>query len=371
MLARMPWVMFIFTRAILRLFTFYPGFCKRKTNILSIEGKLVIEAGISGWNSIEFKELFLSASDFFAEYRVEKLIITKSEPYILQVKNFLKSSCVTHYFYDPRTGNQDSFRAIYEAIYFVFLITRYRIVPIVYLTDIALRTHRCQAAIVTALSGVVVSFMLPKHVKAIFPHNRLIGPSLMPLSNFTLDYLRELRGRLLEEGKIKPILCFAGSLYEPRTSFLNGLKNDLSKTNHTVEIYGRQPGGVRIPDAEYWYRISSAQIVITTAEQSYSISGDALSIPQLVYRYIEVLAAGSLLLAPNIPGVARYFQPDVHFVSYENLADAAFKARFYLDRSKDAEVIRYRGHERAAALIRSNVFWLQIENALSVESIIS
>ena len=45
-------------------------------------------------------------------------------------------------------------------------------------------------------------------------------------------------------------------------------------------------------------------------------------IQNLVYRYLEVLASGSLLIAPNVPGVDRYFKPGIHFVSYENNDDA-------------------------------------------------
>ena len=48
------------------------------------------------------------------------------------------------------------------------------------------------------------------------------------------------------------------------------------------------------------------------------IAQKQLILPHLVYRYTEVLASGSLLVAPIVPGVEEYFRPGVDFVSFQS-----------------------------------------------------
>jgi len=334
-----------------------------------VRSGLAIEAGPQGWNSLEFKELLHSASEYLGTTAVEKVVIDKSTPYVPQVESVLRNPLISHYLYDPRTGSQNLWVALIDAVRVAILMERYQVVPIVYLTDLSLRVHRCQAAAVSAVSGVVVNFMLPKRIQPIFPHRRIVGPSLMPFSIRTLDYLELLHSSIPSSDATERVVRFTGTLYEPRTTFLHRLKEELSKTNHRLEILGRELGSARVTDDVYWRRLSSAAIVVTTADQISQPGADWTWIPQLVYRYLEVLTSGSLLLAPLVPGVARYFDPDKDFVSYESLEEAVEKAKYYLDHQSEAEAIRKRGHEKAVALIRMHAFWVQIDTALGNESL--
>ena len=371
LLARLPWLPFLVTKILVKMFCLYPGFYRCARRRLDQKSCLAIEAGIQGWNSIEFKELYRSATEFLGMESVIKVVIDKSEPYVNQVGEVLRNPQLTHYLYDPRTGRQDLWNAFLESVQVAILMVRYRVVPIVYLTDLSFRVWRCQSAAVSAVSGVAVIFMMPSLVQGCFPHRRLVGPSLMPFSIETLEYLENLRRELLISDGIQPVVRFTGSLYEPRTTFLGQLWTELEKTDHQVEIMGREIGTARASDDTYWSRLSSAAIVITTADQMIQPGTDWIWVPNLVYRYLEVLASGSLLLAPSVPGISRYFEPGKHFVGFDSLEDAVLKSRYYLDHPEEAEFIRAAGQERAAQLIRTHAFWIQIDTALGYESLTS
>ena len=368
LLARIPWLPFFAANLLVKTLRLFPGFYLRAVRPIEQTSCLAIEAGPQGWTAIEFKELERSATEYFGASGFTKVIVDKSKPYLPQVEEVLLNSSVSHYFYDPRTGRQNPWSAISESLRIAILLARYRVVPVVYLTDLSVRVWRCQAAAVSAVSGAVITFMMPKRVQSIFPHRRLIGPCLMPFSIETLEYLERTRLDIIATDSIQRLVRFTGSLYEPRTTFLGRFKADLAKTGHHVELLGRELGSARVTDDEYWRRLSSAAIVITTSDQAIQSGTDLTWIPHLVYRYLEVLAAGSLLLASPVPGVSRYFEPGKHFVSYETLDDAVQKANYYLDHPQEAEKIRKAGQEKAALLIRMHSFWVQIDTALGSES---
>lgn len=343
---------------------------KHKRNGSSVcDTVLCIEAGTKGWESIEYKEIYKSAVEYMGKKRVVKLEVISGKDYIRQVNDVIKSGSITHYLYDPRTGSQRFLRGLFQSLQVALLLYRNRITPIVLLTDLSVRMWRCQAATVSSKSGIVVNFISPQKVQPIFPHKRLIGPSLMPLSNETLDYLDNLANCNSRQG-LNHSIRFTGSLYEPRTSFLKQLKISLSKFGYEFEILGRVLGSPRVPDEEYWKRLNSAAIILTTAEQNHTNGTDWTWIPSLVYRYIEVLAAGSLLMAPSVPGVTRYFIPGIHFISFNSEADALEKARYYLNHPEEANKIASAGHAKAIHLIRANAFWLQIDTALGYATIL-
>lgn len=366
--ARLPWLPYISAYFLVKTLRLIPGFYRRPVSTIGQPSCLAIEAGSEGWNAIEFKELERSATEFFGSAGFAKVVVDKSKPYVPQVEEVLRNPLVSHYFYDPRTGRQNLWGALTESIRIAILVARYRVVPVVYLTDLSVRVWRCQAAAVSASSGAVITFMMPKRVQPIFPHRRLIGPCLMPFSIETLERLQRVRLDLVATNAIQNLVRFTGSLYEPRTTFLTQFKAKLAKTSHHAELLGRELGSARVKDDEYWLRLSTAAIVITTSEQAIQRGTDWTWIPHLVYRYLEVLAAGSLLLASPVPGVSRYFEPGKHFVSYDSLDDAVQKASYYLDHPQEAEKIRKAGHEKAANLIRMHSFWVQIDTAIGSES---
>jgi hypothetical protein len=332
---------------------------------------LGIEAGRNGWGSIEFKELYRSAVEYFGEDGVIKISVDRSISYSSQLRKAVSERQFTHYFCDPRTFDDRPLVSILQAIYVALSFTRLGIVPIVYLTDFSLRRHRAIAATVSAVSGVVVAFASPKFIRPIFPHVRIIGPSLMPLSSNLVSYLYALRSRLFADNQTVNRVVFVGSIYEPRKTFLEGFCNSLEIDGFSVLVVGRKSGGPRVSDDDYWSLLCGSQIVISTSEQSNEIlyDMDSQGIPQLVYRYLEAMAAGSLLLANPVHGITRYFRPGIDFVCYRTLEEATSAAKFYLSNPLEAERIRSNGHRRANELISSNMFWALIDSSLGADSI--
>lgn len=367
LLSRAAFVPYIIAKFVL-LFSAIEKFSYRHNRSSDCTTVLCIEAGTKGWESIEYKEIYKSATEYMGEKRVVKFEVTGDKDYIRQLNEVIKSRSITHYLYDPRTGSQRYLRGLFQSLQVACILYRYRITPIVLLTDLSVRMWRCQAATVSSMSGLVVSFMSSQKVQRIFPHKRLIGPSLMPFSNETLNYLVNFYYNNSQKTR-NYCIRFTGSLYEPRTSFLNQLKDFLSRSGHEFEILGRSIGSTRVSDEEYWKRLSSALIIITTADQMHQRGTDWTWIPHLVYRYLEVLASGSLLMAPAVPGISRYFIPGVHFVPFTTVEDATENARYYLDHPVEAEKIARAGHAKAIHLIRSNSFWLQIDTALGHSTI--
>ena len=329
--------------------------------------KLVISAGIRGWESIEFKELYTSACEYLGDEKVFKHSLEDNSKYFSDLKNTLKNINCTHFVYDPRTGNQSTCFGSFEAIKISLLLISKNITPIVLSTDLSIRSWRIKSSLVSVISGIVICFVSSKKIHPIFPHKRLFGPFLMSLSLRTFDNLENLK--LKNENVTDKKAIFIGSLYEPRTTDLNFIKSGLNKKGFDLDIRGRVLGGARKPDSEYWSTMVNADIIFTTADQISNPEIDWSWIQNLVYRYLEVLASGSLLIAPKVPGVDRYFKPGIHFVSYENNDDAIEKISYYLKNSKLRNEIAKNGNKIARSLIESRIFWTLIDSNLSYKSL--
>jgi hypothetical protein len=367
--SKLPFLYYAISVLVVKLLALVPGFYKRERTPTTSKLSLALEAGEDGWESIEIKELHSSACEYFGDEAISCIRINKQASYYEQVYRFVSERCLTHYMYDPRSARTEAENsygvALVDSLLIAIILARFRVTPVVYLTDFGYRKWRCQAAAVSSSSGVVVTLMMPKMIGSIFPHQRLVGPSLMPFSVATLQTLNELKSELVIRGETKNVVRFTGSLYEPRESFLRNFQLGFGER---VEIVGRKAGAVRLSDADYWKLISSANIVITTADQVAERGRDVRHIPHLVYRYLEVLASGSLLIAPIVPGIERYFSPNIHFVAFSNLEEALVKAEYYLENVEKANSIALVGHGKASSLIRSHAFWLQIDAALGTQS---
>lgn len=331
----------------------------------AISSKLCIEAGIRGWDSLEFKELYKSACEFLKINQVIRVQVYSSEPYLLQVKRAIKNHEPTHYFYDSRTGNQKWFLGLWEAFRISLILHSKGIIPIVLLTDLSVRSWRAQSAVVTAVTGIVITFMSPRMIHPIFPHRRLIGPTIMPLSADTMSLLNlTVKNDPAAEKKA----FFIGSLYEPRTSKLKEIKNGLFLRGQSLEILGRVLGAQRVSDFEYWSVMKNAGIVITTADQIDSSGSDWTWISHLVYRYLEVLASGTLLVAPEVAGIHRFFISGEHFISFKTTAEAIDVIDYYLTHDEERQKIAAKGKARAEALITARNFWTSIDVSLGKSS---
>jgi len=333
----------------------------------TVASTICIEAGIRGWDIIEYKELYQSAIEYLGSDSVERLVFAQDCPYLTQLRNFLKNAKPSHYAYSPRTGGQSFYSGMRDAFGALALFTWYRVTPVVFLTDLPIRLWRAQSAVVTAKRGLVVSLMAPRLIKPIFPHARIIGPYLMPLSATTLTSLKNINNNINCKPSLIPI--FTGSLYEPRTSTLNFIQKKLFDKGIQFKIKGRELGSPRVTDEEYWCRMISAPIVLTTADQIPQAGADWPWIPHFVYRYTEVLASGSILFAPEIPGISRYFQAGVHYISFDSIDDAVNKITYYLEHPEEGRVIARQGHTRINELVNAKSFWLCIDVALGANSI--
>jgi len=371
LLPRLCFVPYFVTRIILSVSSVWYWLAGARRRCEAEAGShLCIEAGVRGWESIEFKELYQSACEYLPPENVHRLIVQPDQNYLRQIADFVKSAPITHYLYDPRTDNSDGvlWRALWQSFRVAILLNKHGVVPIVLLTDLAVRSWRTQAAVVSARKGLVVCFMAPRCIGAIFPHRRLLGPSLMP---FSVQTLQMLNGLIEKRPKhITPKALFTGSLYEPRSSKLELIRVGLADLGFIFDIQGRSLGSARVSDREYWSRLCYADIIVTTSDQTLEDCNDWKHIPHLIYRYLEVLASGSLLIAQDVPSVCRYFTPGIHFVAFDSPQKAVEVISHYLVNESERLLIARQGKERADALITARSFWVPIESVLGEDSIL-
>ena len=349
--------------------------CLKKT-ILKIqqpntfsESLLCLEAGEKGWEIIEYKELYQSALEYLGDTRVIRFVVSPDEPYLVQLERFLDQHKITHYGWSPRTGEQHWFKGLIEALKISILLSRKGIVPIAFLTDMLVRRWRAKASMVTASSGVVVTLMSNTDVSLMCPHRRFVGPYIMPFSAKTLRHLAEMRQKVNQQSSAKDAVVL-GALYEPRKSIIEAVQSKLQDEGHDLIISGRTLDGDRSSDDDYWAKMVNSKIILTTS--NVIDGGKGYDWPwkeHFVYRYLEVLASGSLLVAPNLPGIELYFTPGEHFVDFSNEQNAADKIQYYLEHDIEAERISKQGFERAKSLVESRSFWLTLDVFLSKDGI--
>ena len=340
---------------------------RRKEQGDGVSTTLCIEAGVPGWKSIEFKEIYSSACEYLGADRVIKLEIDKNESYLRQVRTAFDQVRPSHYVYDPRTGSPKWHVGLAQAMRISLMCQLRGIVPVALLTDFSDRYFRALSAIVTANRGVVITFLSAKAGSPIFPHRRLVGPCLMPLSKASLASLDTLRDTQPALSSRKA--SFVGALYEPRTAVLRSIEEQLRVRGFTLDIRGRVFGAPRMPDEEYWSILCHSAVVVTTSEQIELPILDWKWIKQLTYRYVEATAAGTLLVAPEVPGVRRYFVPGEHFVSFASPADAAEVIEYYLTNESERARIAEQGRRRAHALVHANSFWVGVDIGLGKDSL--
>ena len=329
---------------------------------------LCIEAGPAGWAIIELIELAASAGEYLGADNVRRVVIASRDVYLDTVKAAMADGRPTHYLYDPRTGSQHGVGALWEAFRVGLMAARYDVVPIGWLTDLPIRRWRLQVAIATAASGVTATLMAAHQVARLFPHSRLSGPVLMPLSQATLEVLEARRNRPVTAGPARAI--FTGSLYEPRTAVLFAIRDGLRERGLDLEILSRELGGPRVPNEVYWERLADADIVVTTADQVFGEGIDETGLPHLIYRYTEALAAGALLIAPVVPAIERFFVPGEHFVPFDDPTHAVEQLAHYLGDAEARKRIARQGYERVQSLIRARSCWAAIDAALATESLV-
>lgn len=332
------------------------------------KSKVLLEAGIRGWESVFFIELRDSLIDYLAEGNVVCSRIDKSKSYLRQAIYGLRHEKPTHYCFDPRTGAQTRLRALLETSILMFCLGFWNVTPIVILTDGSTRLWRYQAFLLTGSSGVIVTFLDSESMGPLFTHKRVIGPIFMPVSLKRLAFLDHQIETMDQEISNLDHIFFLGSLYSQRIAFLNNLESELLSRQSKVKLIVEEKSS-NISIENYWQKIASHMSLITTTlqEQSSYYIMDRLYIGQMVFRISEALAAGKLLFCPNVAGMSRYFEEGIHFVSYTSFSDAADKIIFMSDHPAVAIKIATQGRNRYRKFTEESAFWRSVDQLLAVK----
>ena len=322
--------------------------------------RIAIESGIIGWTHVYFEELLASAKEYFGTQRVVRHTIDRDRPYLAQMKANVRGDEPTHVVWDVRTPGQSWPASVRQAIGASwFLLTR-GITPIVVLTDAFYRRQRWHAAVLTAFSGVVVTFANDRIVAPIFPHSRIIGPLPMPISVHRLEWLiTQYESRVDPE---EPRVQFIGSVYPPRDLFLNEVGDRLAAQGITLHV-NRDKAGTS--NADYWMTLVNADVVVTTTVQGpprpYM---DWIWVQQAVFRYAESTAAHAALVAGPVDGGFDYFQDQVDFCQFRGINEAV-DAVVEMVRSPDRrQQIAESGFATVSRIIREHEFWRRIDQSL-------
>ncbi len=330
------------------------------TSRRALPSRVAIESGRIGWTHVFYEELSASAEEYLDGVPPERLVIDRDQPYRPQFRVFARTTDCTHIVLDLRTGPQTWRAAMQASMEVAWTLIRKGITPIVVLTDASLRRHRLQAAILTAFSGVVVTFMSADLVRPMFPHGRIIGPLPMPVSVHRLERLEQQR----DDGQAgAPRAAFIGSVYPPRAQFLEALSAALRARGVELQVNADKYG---TSNDDYWAVLSSSDVIVTTTLQGMPRPGmDWIWIQQLVFRFSEALCAGAVLVAPEVPGGDRWFSPDEDFVPFTSVDEACERICSLISDSHQRASVREHGHRTAAALSRDHAFWRAIDECLA------
>jgi len=330
---------------------------------------LCIEAGSLGWQSIEFKSLLESSIDYLGKDMVVKHEVIDKKKYFESLKNIIHlNRNITHYFYDWRTYGEENLKGVLMAFRIAIFFGIKGIVPIVLMTDGQSYPQRLIASIVSALSGVVITFYDPSVMKLNgFPHNRIIGPTLFPLSKNRLSFIKQIKSQVKSQLNNNDFASFVGSLgRNAREAFIQSIKEKVELSGKEFRILSRNNKIERLPESEYFNNIISSKIVLTTIcpETTGLFSQIGVNQCHLTYRFMEVLASGSLLMSPLPAGVEKYFAPYKHFVPFDSEEDATSKILYYLNNENKRKKIAKEGEKKAKDIVNSQSYWLMIEAGL-------
>ena len=331
---------------------------------------LAIASGVNGWKLIEYQELFRSATEYLGPKSVYKIAVSEPERFLSEVSQSLVERAATHFFFDPRGGPQGPWRGTWVAIRLGAFLSFKRITPICVLTDFPVRRWRRQVSIVSARKGLVVLIANPSALGRPIAHRRFFGPLPMALSAETVNKLGQGAKRPTEKQPRDEVL-FVGSLYEPRKSFIESVQEGLKENGIDLVIQGRALGEKRSADQTYWRSIQRADIVITTARQVGGLGIDRVASTHMIYRAIEVPAAGSVLAIEQVESMQRYLVPGEEFVEFNSVEDAVAQIQYLLrvNPTRLAEIARS-GRTRVQHLSAAHTYWTIIDAGLGSDSLL-
>lgn len=319
--------------------------------------RLCIESGPVGFTLLDVKEVEQSAREFFGPDHVLRNLVENRTRYLRAARMALRAGGVTHYWVDPRSGHQNFFRAVGQSIGLALLLAYYGVKPIVWLTDVPARRWRLQAEILCAGSGVCFVLVDPRSSEIRLCGAHFVGPVVLPLSEATLDRLSAMKSNVSPSSL--PRAVFAGSLYEPRISFLEGVRRRLAHEGWTLELIGRGPGFERRPDEEYWRNLLEADVIVTTSMPfKLGAKGNDLTLqPHLIYRYAEALACRTALVAPHVPGSDGVLSSGVHYLNFESEEECADIVVRLLENAELRAEVAQAGQARLREMLAEGAFW--------------
>ncbi len=317
--------------------------------------RICIEAGRKGWNLIEYQEIAESAAEFFGVESVVRHEVSDRKRYIRDAHSAILATRPDFYWFDPRSGAQEPLRAVFQSVTLAVVLAWYGVTPIAWLADAPNRVWRLQAEVVTVRRGVCLSFMHPWTGGVRFAHGRIHGPCLFPLSKATLYRLRSDRSQ--KPAGLDPVVCFVGSLYEPRRSRLETLRDDLARRGVRLDLIAPELTGRRLTNDEYWTALVDSDILITTADHVVSEAQDAVNQPHFIFRYTEALAAGAALVAPIVKGSEEFIRAGHDYLPFESIDEAGEQILELHEDASLRSLIAEQGHEAIVRLIESGIFW--------------
>ena len=326
--------------------------------------RLALYAGEGGWKNTEYSELLASAREALGESAVISGLAPRWGR-LLHCCFFLLRRRPTHFFYDPRWGSRKPFAAALEGRVLGALLYLIGSVPVSLLNNLPEVTWRKKIALVNRKRGLCITLVDPTIAQAVAPELRdLVGPIPMALSSRTLGDLKEKWRSYPKLMKLPEVsISFVGSLYEPRTSLLLEARKRLGRRGVNFEIVGRRLTDPKIEGTTYFKLLKQYPFTFTTAEQAFTSPEQGFPV-HLVYRYIEALAAGTLLIAPAVPGAERYFVPNVHFLECPTIDYLSDKIPDILLDSERIDWIRRNGRSRVAEMVEGGFFWTRINEEL-------
>jgi hypothetical protein len=232
-----------------------------------LSSTLLIEAGAVGWTSVFYSELFETAREYISDEAVYASKIDRSKMYVKQAISNLNRTQATHYVYDPRTGSQNPFLGLVQTLVIAFYLGLKDVTPIFMLTDGSVRQWRYQAFILTAKSGVIVTFLNPKEMPEFFPHERVIGPMIMPVSKRTFQVMLPKSKTKSPEKIDCTKVYFLGSLYQRRLTFFKDANQELLKRGCKSQLLFEEKTSTITSD-NYWQSLTKYDCLVTTTFQA-------------------------------------------------------------------------------------------------------
>lgn len=327
--------------------------------------RILLFAGRRGWENPEYVEFQQSAIEFLGPRRVVSSWAPKGlRTFWLSISLVLRRP--SHFLYDPRWGSTNRILAVIEAHTIKLTCHITGCVPIGLLNDIPEITWRRKLGIVCNDLGVCLVLVSPKTARREIPEITVAaGPTPMPMSRRSLrTHQQEWPSPDSFENQSAPVVTFVGSLYEPRESILSAFGQALDAWGIEFKTLVRDIKEPKIPRSAYMKFLATSDLTVTTADQMKTDKSLPIRVQHLVYRYIEALAAGTVLIAPTIEGAEEFLEAGTHFIRCDDISSPPPQLRRILMNRVLLEKIRLNARQRIRELTEEDFFWTFVNREL-------